>query len=204
MTDFWNSLITEKSWKLLQEIKKKYKFILIGGWAVYLLTKQQKSKDIDIVISIEELQKLKYENLQKNQNLKKYEIKTDEIDIDIYVEHYSELGIPVNDIKDYKIIVEGFEIPNTEAMVILKQVAYQNRKNSIKGQKDEIDLVSLVFFSDFKPKDYFNILKRYHKENFYSSLVSIVRNFKDYNRLNLNPREFKIKKNKILDKFKSS
>ena len=42
MTEFWNSLLTEKSWNLLIEIKKKYDFILIGGWAVYLLTRQQK------------------------------------------------------------------------------------------------------------------------------------------------------------------
>ena len=48
--EFWNSLLTEKSWEILQELRKNYDFILIGGWAVYLLTKQKKSKDIDIVI----------------------------------------------------------------------------------------------------------------------------------------------------------
>ncbi len=41
--EYWNSLITEKSWKILQEIKKEHEFILIGGWAAYLLAKQQKS-----------------------------------------------------------------------------------------------------------------------------------------------------------------
>src|SRR3989344_179180 len=97
--EFWNSLLTEKSWNLLQELKKEHSFILIGGWAVYLFTKQQKSKDIDIVIDIKELQKFKSENLNKNDNLKKYEIKREDIDIDIYLEHYSRLAIPAEDIK---------------------------------------------------------------------------------------------------------
>jgi hypothetical protein len=210
MTEFWNSLLTEKSWKLLQDIRKKYDFILIGGWAVYLLTKQQKSKDIDIVVSIEELQKLKSENLQKlksenlqkNPNLKKYEIKTEEIDIDIYVEYYSELELPVESIKKYTLSFEGFKIPCQEAMVILKQGAYKNRKDSIKGQKDEIDIVSLVFFSDFNSKNYMAILKENKKEFFYSELIHMIKNFKDYNRLNLNPRAFKIRKNKILENLK--
>ena len=92
MEGFWNSLLTEKSWKILQEFREKYDFILIGGWAVYLWAKRQKSKDIDIVVSIDELQKLKKENLVKNDRLKKYEIKTGEIDIDIYASYFSELA----------------------------------------------------------------------------------------------------------------
>jgi hypothetical protein len=57
-TDFWNSLLTEKSWEILQELRKKHNFVLIGGWAVYLMTKQHKSKDIDMVISIKELEQV--------------------------------------------------------------------------------------------------------------------------------------------------
>ena len=55
---YWHELITEKSWQLLQELKGKFRFKLIGGWAVYLLTKAQKSKDIDIIVDIAELQKV--------------------------------------------------------------------------------------------------------------------------------------------------
>src|SRR3989344_4490106 len=97
--EYWNSLLTEKSWQILQDLRREYNFILIGGWAVYLFTKQQKSKDIDIVVGINELEKLKGGGLGKNDNLKKYEIKKEEIDVDIYVEHYSKLAIPVEDIK---------------------------------------------------------------------------------------------------------
>jgi len=73
--EFWNSQLTEKSWKILQDISQQYNFILIGGWAIYLWTKQQKSKDIDIIVGIDELQKLKKANISKNDNLKKYELK---------------------------------------------------------------------------------------------------------------------------------
>ena len=69
MMEYWNTLLTEKSWVLLQEIRKKYQFVLIGGWAIYLWARRQKSKDIDIVVSIDELQKLKQENLEKNDHL---------------------------------------------------------------------------------------------------------------------------------------
>src|SRR3989338_10282386 len=99
--EFWNSLLTEKSWRIMQELKKEgFKFIVIGGWAAYLWTKQHKSKDIDIILpdwkNLETI-KQKYE-LSKNDNLKKYEIKLDEFDIDIYIPYYSKLTLPIEDI----------------------------------------------------------------------------------------------------------
>ena len=59
--EFWNSLLTEKSWNILQELKKEnFRFIVIGGWAMYLWTKQHKSKDIDIILpAIKDLEFLK-------------------------------------------------------------------------------------------------------------------------------------------------
>jgi hypothetical protein len=38
MPEFYHDLITEKSLKVLQDLKKKFDFILIGGWAIYLYT----------------------------------------------------------------------------------------------------------------------------------------------------------------------
>jgi hypothetical protein len=198
MKDFWNSQLTEKSFELLQSLKKKYKFILIGGWAVYLWTKQQKSKDIDIAVDIKELQLLKQENLLKNDRLKKYEIKTGEIDIDIYVSYFSRFTIPVEDLKRYSSKTEGFNVASPEALLILKQGAEIERRNSIKGEKDKIDILSLLFFSDIDLKKYKIILEKYSLKNYITELVSILKNFKDYNVLSLTPREFKTKKEKLL------
>ena len=191
-------MLTEKSWSILQELKKQYKFILIGGWAIYLLTRKLKSKDIDIIISIEELQKFKAENLEKNDKLKKYGVKKDEIGIDIYVEYYSKLVIPVEEIKNYTIKMGGFELSSPEMLLILKQAAYKNRWNSVKGEKDKIDVMSLVFFSNIDFDKYKTILKKYSLAAYFSDLLKLIKNFKDYDRLDLNPREFKIRKNKIL------
>ena len=200
--EFWNSQLTEKSWKLLQELRKKYSFILIEGWATYLWTRQQKSKDIDIVVEIKELQKLKAENLSKNYNLKKYEVKSDEIDVDIYVSYFSKLTIAPENLKKYIKKIEGFDVVSQEALIILKQGAYKDRKNSIKGEKDKIDILSLLFFSDFNIKIYKSILKEYSLDYYAKNLIDLLKNFKDYDSLNLTPREFKIKKKMVLDEFK--
>ena len=200
--EFWNSQLTEKSWEVLKEIRKKYNFILIGGWAAYLWTKQQKSKDIDIIVSINELQKLKKENISKNDNLKKYEIKQGDVDIDIYVEYYSKLAIPVYELKNYISKVEGFNVILPEALLVLKQGAEFERANSIKGEKDKIDIISILFLPDFNFKNYKNILKKYSLEKYLERLVSIAKNFKEFDSLNLNPWQFKIKKEKVLKGLK--
>jgi len=35
MKELYHDLITKKSFEILKEFKKKFNFILIGGWAVY-------------------------------------------------------------------------------------------------------------------------------------------------------------------------
>ncbi|MFH0870660.1 MAG: hypothetical protein V1866_06420 [archaeon] len=201
MKEFWNSLLTEKSWLLLHEIVKKYDFILIGGWAVYLLTKQQKSKDIDIVVDISELDKLKKEGLIKNDRLKKYELKKEEIDVDIYVAYYSEIAIPAEEISKYIINVEGFKIPRPEAMIVLKQMAYTSREASVKGQKDRIDILSLVFFTGFNAEAYRQIIAKHNHQGYLAQLRKIIKGFKEYDALNMTPRELKLKKEAILKKL---
>ena len=199
--EYWNDLITEKSWKILQEIKGKFNFILIGGWANYLWTRKFKSKDIDIVIDFETLDKLKKEyNLGKNDFLKKYEIKINEIDIDIYVAFYSNLTIPLERLR--KTRIENFDVVKIEDLLILKQGATINREYSEKGKKDILDILSLLFYCDIDFKDYLNRLKELKKEEFYDKLMKIVKNFGEYKYFNMTPREFKIKKEKLLRTLK--
>ena len=132
--EYWNSMLTEKSWKILHEIRKQFNFVLIGGWAVYLWAKTHKSRDIAIVVDFQTLEKLKKDyGLRKNDHLKKYEIKQDEIDIDIYVPYYSKLAIPVEEIKSAKI--EGFDVAKPEFLLILKQGAEIERNESQKGER---------------------------------------------------------------------
>lgn len=205
MTDFWNSLLTEKSWSLLQRISKEpFRFILIGGWAAYLWTKLHKSKDIDIVlVDLKDLDYLKQEyNLKKNDNLKKYEIVFGDIDLDIYVPYFSKLAIPLEDLDKYTTKIEGFNVVKPEILLILKQGAELQRGHSIKGEKDRIDILTILFFVDVDFKSYFDLLKKYKLENYFKRLKEIIKNFKEGSYLNLNPREFKLKKEEILTMLK--
>jgi hypothetical protein len=200
--EFWNSYLTEKSFEILQKFNKKYNFIVIGGWATYLLTKQQKSKDIDIIVDLKELQKLKQEKLIKNDRLKKYEIKIDEIDIDIYVSYFSELALPVNDLKKYSLKIQGFNVLSPEALLILKQGAEIDRRNSIKGEKDRIDILSLLFFSEIDFNKYKKILSFYKLDSYCDELINLVLEFQDYNVFTFTPNEFKLKKKELLSRLR--
>ena len=99
MADFYNDLVTQKSWQTLGQLKKQIKFVLIGGWAVYLYTKALKSKDIDIIVDFGQLEKLRNDfSVSKNERLLKYEARREEVQIDVYLPHYSDLGIPAEEI----------------------------------------------------------------------------------------------------------
>lgn len=199
--EYWNDLIVERSWKILQELKSKFPFILIGGWANYFWTKKFKSRDIDIIVDFDTLDKLKKDfDLRKNEQLKKYEIKINEVDIDIYVAYYSNLAIPVEEIRKTKI--EGFDVVKIEDLLILKQGAESDRSESEKGEKDRLDILSLVFYCDVDYKEYYAILKKLKKEKLFDALTKIIKNFKDYKYFNMTPRELKLNKKKLLEKLK--
>ena len=207
MTDFWNSILTDKSWEILTRLsKEKFQFIVIGGWAAYLWTKLHKSKDIDIALfQMEDLRWLRQHfTLKKNDRLKKYEISFEEIDVDVYVPFYSKLPIPIEDLKKYSTRLEGLSVVIPEALLILKQGAEFDRGASVKGVKDQIDIMTLLFFTKVNFKFYMHLLKRYEHENYFSRLKQIINTFTEYEYLNLNPREFKLKKKEILKRLKEA
>jgi hypothetical protein len=185
--DYWNDIITQKSFEILKKMKSEFPFILIGGWAVYLYTKSLKSKDIDIIVEYEILEKLKKDlDIIKNERLKKYEAKIQEIDIDIYVPFFSNPGLPPQTIKKYITSIENFTIPKPEVLLILKQHAYIERKNSIKGEKDKIDIISLLKYLDLDFSLYFNLLKENKKLNYKDALIDILQQTNRVNELNIN------------------
>ncbi|MFH1054056.1 MAG: hypothetical protein V1740_06580 [Candidatus Woesearchaeota archaeon] len=203
--EFWNSALTEKSWKILKDLKKaKFDFILIGGWAAYLWTNIHKSKDIDIVIKeFNDLNVLKKEHdIVKNDNLRKYEIKIEEIDIDVYVPFYSRLSIPVDEIRNHTTIIQNIEVVKPEILLILKQGAESDREHSVKGQKDRVDIMTLLCRIEINFKEYIKLIKRYKIENYYDRLKNIINTFTEINYLDLNPREFRLKKKELLGKLR--
>lgn len=202
--EFWNEAVTVKSWNLLLELKKlPIRFVLIGGWAAYLWARLHKSKDIDIVVSgFDGLEYLKKNyDLRKNEHLKKYEIIVDEIDVDIYVPHFSRLALPAEEILAQAVRVENVEVARPEALLILKQGAELDRRDSVKGVKDRIDIMALIIKVDMDWGLYFRLIEKHNLSGYFQRLKEIIAGFKDIKYLGLNPREFKLKKARVLDAF---
>ena len=151
MTYYLDS-VTEKSWRFLTELKRKYHFVLIGGWAVWLYTQQLKSKDIDIVIDLPTLDALKsaYE-IEKNHRLKKYQLRRGEVEVDIYVPFFSDPGVPSEQIIDRAAMFNGFNLPTVEMLIMLKLAAWRQRRASAKGRKDFLDIISLLRLGKLQP-----------------------------------------------------
>jgi hypothetical protein len=159
IVEFWNDSITKRSWDELLSLSKKYDFIVIGGWAAYLWIGIHKSKDIDIVVEYDLLNQLRQDfDLVKNERLNKYEIKMGEFDLDIYLPGYSKLSFPVEKIREHVQTVKGLKVPVPEALVILKQGAEKERRGSIKGKKDLIDIITILIHSGFSIKKYLSLL----------------------------------------------
>lgn len=189
----------------MQQLKKeKFRFIVIGGWAAYLWTKQHKSRDIDIILP--EINDLKIPmqkyDLRKNDNLKKYEIKFGEIDVDIYIPYYSRLTLPAKDISELTSKIEGFEVVLPEILLILKQGAEINRKDSIKGQKDKIDIMTILCYADIDFRRYIELLKKYNLQNYRQRLKEIIVSFKDVKHLDLNLNEYSKIKREVINKLR--
>ena len=181
---YYRDQVTQKSWELLQRLAKNYRFVLIGGWAVWLYTHQLKSKDIDLVVDFDVLEKLRRAfPLFKNERLKKYEIAQDTIQIDIYVPHYSQLGTAISKTT----VVDGFTVPLPETLIALKSVAYSNRTGSSKGRKDLVDIISLL------------LLPQLDWARVPTSVSDLLKSQTSIPELDLNPHQFSRLKKKWLN-----
>ena len=178
--EFWSELLTKESWEKLVGLAKEAEFILIGGWAAYLHTGQHKSKDIDIIVDLKQLRQLKdrYE-LRKNEHLKKYEIKLEKFDIDIYVPYFSELALPIEELIKQTVIIKGITTLKPEALLILKQGAEIDRRGSVKGKKDAIDILTILAYAGVDWKLYSELAKRHKKEKYIDRLIAVINEFSD-------------------------
>lgn len=192
--EFWNELLTRESWEKLVELSKEFDFILIGGWAAYLWTGLHKSKDIDIVVGYDALAKLRSRySLEKNERLRKYEIKLDKFDIDIYVPFFSRLAVPAEDLARHSTTLKGIKTVSPEVLLLLKQAAELERRDSIKGKKDAIDILTLLARANIDLKLYCALLKKYAHENYLGELARALNEFdeRDIPYLNMDFKSFK-------------
>ena len=200
---YYQDLITEKSFQYLQELKRDFDFVLIGGWAVFLYSHSLKSKDIDIIVDYSELAKMKEKyDVQKNDRLKKYEIKTGEFDIDIYLPHYSDLGIEAEEAQKTSIIREGFKVPSLEMLFLLKLKAWRGRQGSVKGQKDELDLLSMAVLPEFDWQKYLEMVKTFDFTVLHELFLEFIGKLTEAEELGLNEQKMSRVKKMIFEKIK--
>lgn len=163
---YYHDLVTQKSWEELVRLTKIVPCVLIGGWAVYLYTKRLKSKDIDILIDFDALRILKSQYVMtRNDRLKKYQATRDVVEIDIYLPHYSEIGIPVENLLEKTQKREGFTVLDPDYLLALKLYALGERGRTPKGRKDFLDILSLFISSRVDVETVRTILGRYHLDD---------------------------------------
>lgn len=202
MQNFYNDLVTQKSWLTLQNLRGKLDFVLIGGWAVYLYTKTLKSKDIDLIVNYDQLEKLRTDfQVVKNDRLKKYEARAEEVQIDIYLPHYSDLGISVKEIIKNTNQKETFILPCLEKLLILKQLVYIQRGLSAKGQKDRLDVLSLLLSKDFEINAYKKQLAKLGQKKLLVNLKSLISETTKIPELGVNEHFWSKTKKKLLNKL---
>jgi hypothetical protein len=198
--EFWHDVLIEKSWAVLLELRKRYEFILLGGWAVYLYTKALKSKDIDIIVDYNTLGLMGRElPLKKNERLKKYELLISDVEVDVYVPYFSNLGIPVEDVAANIRVLEGFKVPTPEVLLILKQAAEVERAGSVKGLKDRIDILALLIYSEIDFNTYLSLVKKYSLSSYRERLKNLVETAdREFKELGItNPRQIRLLRKKI-------
>lgn len=201
---FWHNIITDKSFAFLQKLRKKFDFVLIGGWAVYFYTRSLKSKDIDIIVNFEELGRFReYFDVRKNDRLKKYEIQQEGFDVDIYVPHWSELGLPLDDVIKTATLIGGFRVPKKEALLALKLFAYSQRKSSLKGKKDMIDILSLLYSGGVRLPALYAMFEKYNIRGMGAELKEILMTTFEVKELNLNQKRFSDFKKPVLKELQA-
>jgi len=212
--ELWNEKAIEKSERVLNQLKEIGEFVVIGGWAVYLLTRAIKSLDIDIYMNFEDFFGVQSKLAERgifitfNQRLKKYGTKIEEVDIDIYTPDQCNLTVPCKDVFDNKWleVVEGFKIIKTEPLLLLKLSSEFSRKNKLKGFKDRVDILALITKLDIDTKFLGSLFDRYNAAKLKSRLLTIIKeSSEEYNyafQKKIIPSKLKKIKRELLGNFK--
>jgi hypothetical protein len=115
------------------------------------------------------------------------------------VPFYSKFPVPAEELQKTR-EVEGFRLPRPEVLLILKQNAELERKDSVKGQKDRVDIINLLISSGIEIPLYKDILKKCGLIHYMDRLRKIVmESRKEYTYLGImDLRKVRLLKEKLL------
>ena len=200
---YYHDIITQKSFGELQHLQRLIRFVLIGGWAVYFYARALKSKDIDILVDFDELPRLsEHYALSKNDRLKKYEAVKEEVQIDVYLPHYSTLGIPVEELLKHTRQMEGFTLVDPEYLAALKIHTCAERMRSPKGEKDLLDIVALLQSKHIRLEEVHHLLTAHRLEESLEAFLTLLSECTELSELGLNAHAFAKLKKCILTTFR--
>lgn len=148
--------------------------ILIGGVAVFLhaLKRDEReylesSHDGDFAISLADYADLRdIFEVTSNRRLSKHQMIEGGLEFDVYVESVDRLPVPFSDLSANSdtCSLEGVPVrmAGLEHLLILKVVAYSDRKASAKGEKDARDILKILYLSEdgMKPELLFGYINQ--------------------------------------------
>ncbi|MEM3208947.1 MAG: hypothetical protein QXE33_03440 [Candidatus Micrarchaeaceae archaeon] len=159
---FWNEEQVKRSRELLNAIAGAVDFVLIGGWAVFMYTRQQMSLDLDIAIGYESLEYFRKYGIKDYKNISiKYSV-IDGTYVDLFIEDFSdrELPFPVRVILNNYTTIEGIKVVNKELLLLLKLWGYL-RADQQKIRKDILDVLALLLYGDIDLEKFKNYIEEY-------------------------------------------
>lgn len=130
------------------------RLVFIGGVAVFLhlLASGEEgglaevSHDGDFLVSMADFADLRdMEEVSANSRLHKYQLIKYGVEFDVYVEHRYHLAIPFDEAFYASRIIEGVRVAGLEHLLVLKLHAYEGRRGTAKGGKDERDVIRIVY-----------------------------------------------------------
>ncbi len=143
-------------WAGIRELSELFPdgIVFIGGIAVLLHVRDQKlperfielSHDGDFYVSLADFADLRdIEEVTANRRLNKHQIVKDGFEYDVYLENHHHLLVKFSDAMAASQVIDGVRVACLEHLLLLKLDAYQSRRGSAKGAKDERDLIKICY-----------------------------------------------------------
>lgn len=159
----WNRLL-----ETVSEIQEWFPdgLAFIGGIAVYAYLYESdefrelaaQSHDADFVILLRDMADLRdIEALTPNNRLSKQQFIKNGFEFDVYVEGQHALPVDTSDAVAYSQVRNGLRVVCPEHLLKMKVYAYNDRKGTAKGDKDEQDIIR-VFLTLNEVSDAVNLL----------------------------------------------
>lgn len=150
-----NGSVMADVWKVARDVAKLSdgEIVFIGGIATYLHVQRrpksglplEKTHDVDASISVVAAGALRdLEEVTENPRLHKWQIRVDDVDVDLYPQQIGRLRFSYLDLAAYAQRYRGFQIAAIPHLLLLKVDAIEDRGSSGKGAKDRRDVAKLL------------------------------------------------------------